>query len=266
MEQDLRQDNRQFEQEGPLALLLRILEERKGGKISEHNLASITDEYLKTLREREWFPVEEATQFLVVASTLVYVKSKELIPHFQEDEEMEEELDLLRDRLALLKAYQAFGKLIGKQIASEQGFLPPKERKREVRFRPGPLEVGALAGALSDFLRNELPEVKKREGEGKKVRIRISVPLQELMNRFREFKLKRKEFTLRELVEEAIRSSRGEKPSHPEWEEARKKVYTLVSFLAALELVKKGELVAEQREVFGDIHFRRVSNQGKQEH
>ena len=65
--------------EGPLELLVELIEKRKL-LVNDVSLALVTDEYMKYVREFEEHPIGETAQFVLVASTLLLIKSKSLLP------------------------------------------------------------------------------------------------------------------------------------------------------------------------------------------
>ena len=73
--------------EGPLDLLCHLIDKNKMD-IYDINLSEITDQYIEYLKKQEELNLEIASEFLVMASTLLYLKSKKLLPK-QEDEEEE---------------------------------------------------------------------------------------------------------------------------------------------------------------------------------
>ena len=77
--------------EGPLDLLIYLIEKNKMD-IYDINLAEITDQYIEYLNKMEEMNLEIASEFLVMASTLLYLKSKKLLPKQEEEsEELTEE-------------------------------------------------------------------------------------------------------------------------------------------------------------------------------
>ena len=68
--------------EGPLDLLLSLIEKRKLF-ISDFSLADVANEYIEHIRRFESFPMNDVANFLLVASTLVLIKSKSILPAFQ---------------------------------------------------------------------------------------------------------------------------------------------------------------------------------------
>ena len=67
--------------EGPLELLLNLIEKRKLF-ISDISLAQVADDYIEYINKQEDFPMASTADFILVASTLVLIKSKSLLPTF----------------------------------------------------------------------------------------------------------------------------------------------------------------------------------------
>lgn len=92
--------------EGPLDLLLHLIKEKKMD-IMEVKMAEITDQYLAYIQTLKAMNMELATEFLVIASTLIEIKSRSLIP----TEEVEEDEDEMSDEMKLklqLQEYKLF--------------------------------------------------------------------------------------------------------------------------------------------------------------
>ena len=107
---ELRLDN--FE--GPLDLLCYLIDKNKMD-IYKVSISDITDQYLQYLKEQEELNLEIASEFLVMASTLLLVKSKGLLPKDVEDEEELTEEELLR-RIIEYKKYKEITKTFRERI------------------------------------------------------------------------------------------------------------------------------------------------------
>ena len=77
--------------EGPLDLLCHLIDKNKMD-ICDINISDITDQYIEYLNKMEELNLEIASEFVIMASTLLYMKSKTLLPIIQDSEEDEEEL------------------------------------------------------------------------------------------------------------------------------------------------------------------------------
>src|ERR1041384_5079208 len=91
--------------EGPLDLLLDLVTKRKLF-VNDVSLAQVTDDFIKYLEEHEEFPMGESAEFILVASTLMLIKSRSLLPMIKLTEEEEESIHELEDRLTLYAKYK----------------------------------------------------------------------------------------------------------------------------------------------------------------
>ena len=81
--------------EGPLDLLCHLIDKNKMN-IYDINLGEITDQYIEYINQMEKMNLEITSEFLVMASTLLYLKSKNLLPNQIEEEEELSEEEILR--------------------------------------------------------------------------------------------------------------------------------------------------------------------------
>ena len=95
--------------EGPIDLLLYLIEKNKM-KIEEINLTQITDQYIEYIEEMEKMNLEIASEFLVMASTLLYLKSKNLLPKQEDAEEELTEEELIK-RIIEYKKYKSISQV-----------------------------------------------------------------------------------------------------------------------------------------------------------
>jgi segregation and condensation protein A len=223
--------------EGPLDLLLELVNKRKLF-ISDVSLASVTDDFIKYIEEHEEFPIGESAEFIVIASTLMLVKSRSLLPGLELTHEEEESIQDLEQRLSLYAKVKEvaveIGKLYGKQVIFEK--LPAKNRL--VVFSPdSKTDIKNLFMALG--------------------RVLESVPKTEIVPRA----LVRKMISLEETIENLSgRIAKSMRMKFSEFSDTKgeltheKKVLVIVGFLAMLELVKRGAIRVTQ-ESGGDIEM-----------
>lgn len=98
--------------EGPLDLLCHLIDKNKMD-IYDIHLSEITDQYIQYLKEQERLNLEIASEFLVMASTLLYLKSKNLLPKQEEEEEEITEEELIR-RIIEYKKFKEISKVFKK--------------------------------------------------------------------------------------------------------------------------------------------------------
>lgn len=152
--------------EGPLSLILMLLQKNKI-EIRDIKIADILDQYLEYLNEMQSMDLEVASEFVQMASYLLYIKTKTLLAS---DEQEVSELELLITSLEQLKAKDAFSQLqqiiptLKKQ--SEHGMLyftklpePVKKQAREYEYRHEPQEL--LKAVYDVFSRG----IKSYEGD-----------------------------------------------------------------------------------------------------
>ncbi len=233
--------------EGPLDLLLHLIEKRKLS-ISEVSLAEITDEYLAFLRRNSQISFSQQTYFTLIAASLILIKSKSLLPTIELSQEEEENIEELQFRIQLLQLFRHQASLLAREILPlERKNFFPRERKREIRFLPDKENMNLLQLELS-FVRvlDELPELETKKKEAS---MSIVLHIQEMMASLEERIQKQVSFSFRDFIRSSGKAYREEK---------EQKVFKLVSFLAILELVKNGILRVAQEESFDDIKIRKV--------
>ena len=96
--------------EGPLDLLCHLIDKNKMN-IYDINISEITDQYIIYLKEQESLNLEIASEFLVMASTLLFLKSKKLLPKQEEEEEEITEEELIR-RIIEYKKFKEISKVL----------------------------------------------------------------------------------------------------------------------------------------------------------
>jgi len=222
--------------QGPLDLLLFLIRKNKID-IYDIPIALITEQYLKYLEIIRSLNLDEAGEYLVLASTLIHIKSRMLLPVPEEAETEEGEGDPREELVRQLLEYQVF-----KEAASALETRPVLERdvfKRgshdgDVEITPDDenlIEVGifdlvaALEKVIADSGKAELLEIDLEK-----------ISLADRINEIMEILTKNKSLTFHELMGEA--SSR------------RQIIYT---FLAILDLVKLRMVRAFQSESSGVI-------------
>ena len=223
--------------EGPFNLLLELIEKRKL-LVNDLSLSQVTEDFIQHVRTQAEFPMEDATEFIAVAATLLLIKSKSLIPDMELSGEEEEDVDDLKRRLiAYEKAREAsrtLGQLFGRSVMVSAG-----ERTPDVMFAPSKdLSLSTLESAYREALLALEKEVQMPE-----VRVRPMVTIEEMMDR------------LMGRVQKALTLSFKEFSG-----DAKEKVEVIVSFLAMLELVKQGAIAVEQGGTFSEIQITNTSS------
>ncbi len=224
--------------QGPFELVLELIEKRKL-LVNELALAAITDDFIAHVRAQEVFPVEETANFIGIAATLLLIKSKSLLPDLALTEEESEDVEELKERLAMYEqargAARELGRIFGRAVLVSRG-----PREAEPVFAPSrDLSLDAMAEAL----RKALAAREPAEEELPRARVRNTISIGEMMEQ------------LATRVQSALTLSFREFSGHGK----KEKVDVIVSFLAMLELVKQGALDADQHGLFEDIRMTNTS-------
>jgi segregation and condensation protein A len=215
--------------EGPLELLL-VLSEREEVDIFEVSLASLTEAYLAelaTLEERD--PVEMA-EFLWLAARLLLLKSARLIPGGGPEDE---ETDLLgweedvRRRLAEYRAYKEMAEKLMERVAADEPSFPAPARKIEVEGQEEPLQVAALLTAFESVLARLPPRPLVYMGTAWTLEDKLTTL---------EQRLGRGSFDLVEVISEC-----------------QDRLEAVVTFVAVLEMLRRGRIRVRQEKTFGRI-------------
>jgi segregation and condensation protein A len=224
--------------EGPLDLLLHLIT-RQRVDIYEVSLAAITEEYLAAVRAMPRVDLESATGFLVVAATLLELKSARLLPGRageEGDERLLEERDLLLGRLVECATYRDAGAHLGAALAAGERFFA-----RSVALEPD------LAAAAPDPLATlALEDVARAAARALAPKPRPELDVSHVA-------------PIRASIRDAIVALSGalRARGHARFDElcgARPgRIEVVVRFLALLELFKAGAVDVSQSERFGGI-------------
>ena len=231
--------------EGPMDLLMHLIEKNKID-IYDIPIVTITDQYLEYVRRMEHDGMNVTSEFLVMAATLLDIKSRMLLPR-EENEEGEEEdpRDELVRRLLEYKMYKFMSEeLKEKERHAGMSYFKPQDLPEEVRSYVPPLNYEELIGDRTvQSLGNVFKEVLKRKksrvdpirsGFGKIQREEISVADKELY--IRAYLAGHPHADFREMLE--LQDSKEE---------------IIVTFLVILELMKNQKIRITQEEAFGKI-------------
>ena len=224
--------------EGPLDLLLYLI---KKNEIDIYNIpiALITEQYLHYLNMIKSLNLDLAGEYLVMASTLIHIKSKMLLPVPEEPSDEQSEDDPRFELIKQLLEYQTF-----KEAAADLGKRPLLERDVFVRLAPMPAEIGKQDTEEEELIEVSIFELIEAFHQlvsriDKKELLEIDLEklsITDIINDVMERLTREKNLTFDELI--------GEKRSR------RNVIYT---FLAILELIKLKMIKAYQTSAFGVI-------------
>lgn len=219
--------------EGPIDLLLDLIEKRKL-HINEVSLAKVTDDFISYLQNREAYSIKDTSDFLVIASTLLLIKSKSLLPSLDLTDEEKTDIHDLELKLKIYKKIKELSIHIKKNFGEKMIFFP-NARKFEPVFSPdASMTKENLANAIFAVIKN-FPKFEMKP----KVKVAKVISLEEMIGR------------LTDRIKNSMKMSFKDFSGMGKAE----KVNVIVSFLAMLELVKQGLIEVKQNDRFDDIHM-----------
>src|ERR1700741_908324 len=216
--------------DGPLDLLLHLIRQEQVN-IYDIPVARIADEYLRYLQVMQELDIAVAGDFLVMAATLIELKTRMLLPRdpFAGPEEEEDPRKDLVDQLLEYQKYKAAAQMLWSRATVERAVF----KRAEIETDKNNPEV---AVGLFDFLK-VFQVILARHKEEKLLEIeREEISMAEMLERLRNMVLSAGELNLRVF-----------------FERARSRRELVLAFLSVLELVRTTEVKLFQRETFGDI-------------
>lgn len=233
--------------EGPLDLLLHLINTLEID-IYDIPVAKITEQYLLYIHTMKELQLDLASEYLVMAATLLAIKSKMLLPkrneEIQDDFEIEMEEDPRDELVERLIEYRKYKEAASdlKQMELERGQMftkPPSDMSdfsKEINHERKELNVSLydMLGALQKLLRR------------KKLQRPIAT------------KISRQEISIEQRMEEIVRDLKDRKDRRSFFDlfPLGEKQHIVVTFLAILELMKRREVIVEQDGNFAEIFVR----------
>lgn len=222
--------------EGPLDLLLYLVK-KDHLNICDIPIAEVTEQYLQYIELMRLLDLHIAGEFLVMASTLIHIKSKMLLPPEAAPEELQEEEDPRQELVRKLLEYQQYKEAAGilrqKELSRQNLFTRPPQaagENEEVYFEASLFDlISAFSKALKEVPKELFYEVIKDE-------FTVEKKIHDLLHLF--------------LNEPALLLSNL-------FERAKNKLEIVVTFLAILELIRLKEIIIVQREQFGQVEIMR---------
>ena len=224
--------------EGPLDLLCHLIDKNKLD-IYEVKLSDITDQYIEYINNMAAQDLEVTSEFLIMASTLLYIKSKGLLPRVEEEEEEITEEELVR-RLVEYKSYKEISKTLRERYNQYSGSfykLPdnislPKQAFEKV------YDKEKIVKAYEDLrLRNETKINLNSKENMERIAISESVTIGSKVKIIFKELLRKPKFVFNKLFD--INNSRP--------------VDVVTAFLGLLEMTRRNKVLVDQEENFSDI-------------
>lgn len=233
--------------EGPLDLLLHLLEKNKVS-IYDIPIVEITDQYMEYIHEMQRQDLNIMSEFLVMAATLLDIKSKMLLPKKQEAEE--EETDPRAELVEQLLQYKMYKymslELKDRQMDAERQLYKGPSIPAEVQAYEQPVDLEELTrgydlvrlnAIFQSVIRRQMDKVDPIRSKFGKIE-KEEVSMEEKMVYLQTYAMEHEHFSFRDLLER--QGSRVE---------------VIVTFLAVLELMKTGVIEISQKQAFDEIYI-----------
>lgn len=225
--------------EGPLDLLCLLIDKNKMD-ICDINISDITDQYITYLKAMEEMDLEIASEFVVMASTLLYLKSKKLLPVVEESEPEEEltEEELLR-RIMEYKKYKEISNTLREYYLeySKRTYKDPEK----IKFKKKDLEVeddySVIVKAYSKVIDKNKKRLNVNARNIKKIAITDTYTVSSKVKQMYKELVRNNKFVFNNLF------SQNE----------CNKVEVVTAFTGLLEMSRRSKVQTKQENLFGDI-------------
>ncbi len=223
--------------EGPLDLLCHLIDKNKMN-IYDIALSQITDQYIEYLKEQEKLNLEIASEFLVMASTLLYLKSKSLLPKQEEEEEEITEEELIR-RIIEYKKFKEISKVL------KQNYMENSNRyykiPEEIELPKQKIEKEYGKEIIPEIYKNIVEKNEQKINQNakniEKIAITDNYTVASKVRQMFKVLVKQKSFVFNKLF--SIKK--------------HNKQEVVTAFSGLLELSRRSKIETEQEKLFGDI-------------
>lgn len=223
--------------EGPLDLLCYLIDKNKMN-IYDVKLTEITEQYIEYLNAMEEVNLEIASEFIVMASTLLYLKSKNLLPKQEEEEEEITEEELIRRIIEykkfkeISKALKENYKIYSNRFYKEQEGIKLPKQKLEKDYEPG--KIPEIYRLLVE--RNRV-KINQNAKNIEKIALVDKYTVSEKVKEMYKILVKQKRFVFNKLF--SIKKN--------------DKQEVVTAFSGLLEMSRRNKVETSQEELFGDI-------------
>ena len=224
--------------EGPLDLLCHLIDKNKMD-IYDIQISQITDQYIDYLSKMEELNLEIASEFLVMASTLIYLKSKNLIPKQGEDDEEELTEEELIRQIIEYKKYKEICKKLRENFTEyskrffkqeEKIKLPKQEIEEEYR-------ENIISDTYAKLIERNSSKINQNAKNIEKIAITDTYTVASKVKEIYKTLIRKKKFIFNKLF--SLKE--------------RNKQEVVTAFTGLLELSRRSKVVTSQEEQFGDI-------------
>ena len=220
--------------EGPLDLLCHLIDKNKMD-ICDIKISEITDQYISYLNEMESLNLEIASEFLIMASTLLYLKSKTLLPNVVEDDTEEE----LLSRIIEYKKYKEITKKLKECLENNQNrvFKNPEiielpKQKLEVNY-----SMEQIFNTYKELVEKNEQKINQNAKNIEKIAITDKYTVESKVKVMFKELIRKKRFIFNKLF--SLKKCNNQE--------------VVTAFTGLLELSRRSKVTTNQEELFGDI-------------
>ncbi|MEW9080996.1 ScpA family protein [Caldanaerobacter subterraneus] len=230
--------------EGPFDLLFHLIEKNEID-LMDIPISIILDQYMEYIRSLQEMDLDVASEFIVMAATLVEIKSRMLLPKFRLEEEAEKIEEDPREELVKqlieYKKYKEIAQLLSGICGINRRFF---KEEPDLNYIDKRVALNYSVEDIANVYRKILERNKEKENkiEIKKEEYTVVSKIKELLT----YLVKKPALWFSEIVRKS-----------------RSKLEVVVSFVALLELIKLNKVAAEQQTAYGDIFIRFLGREGR---
>lgn len=229
--------------EGPLDLLCHLIEKNKM-EIYEINLSKITDQYIEYIKQMEKMNLEVTSEFLVMASTLLYLKSKKLLPKQEIEEEELTEEELIKRIIDYKKYKDISGKLKSNYlIYSNRYYNFPENIKLPKQKLDKKYEKDIIAKIYEGIIKRNEEKINQNASNIEKIAIVETYTVADKVKDMFRVLIKNKRFIFNKLFSITKHN----------------KQEVVTAFSGLLELSRRDKVTTNQEDLFGDIQVEKKS-------
>lgn len=223
--------------EGPLDLLCMLIEKNKMD-IYDIKIDEITDQYLEYIKKMEQENLEVQSEFLVMASTLVYIKSKKLLPNKEEESEEITEEELIR-RIIEYKKYKDITKKLSENFEeySNRVFKPAEEIKLPKKELDTNYDKNIISDLYAKIVTNNKEKLNKNAKNIDKIKLMDKYTVASKVKQMYKELIRHKRFVFNRMFS-VKKNDKNE---------------IVTAFSGLLELSRRSKVITTQEDMFGDI-------------
>lgn len=223
--------------EGPLDLLCHLIDKNKMN-IYDIQISKITDQYIEYLKEQEKLNLEIASEFLVMASTLLYLKSKNLLPKQEEEEEELTEEELIR-RIIEYKKFKEISKVFKEnyEIYANRIFKGQEEIALPKRKLEKDYDNAIIPNIYQKLVERNSVKINQNAKNIEKIALVENYTVASKVKEMFKVLIKQKRFVFNKLFSISTHN----------------KQEVVTAFSGLLELSRRNKVETKQEELFGDI-------------